>query len=248
MSNTKEQVLAFMNKCEELKSCKFIMATTKIKDLLKCIVNCPDLYRLFEAATKNFSYPDAKRRYLVTVNDGVFVRSYVVLPETIGQRLAFIFCLLVEFDKDNINLNDFLRQYFPEDGSYFASYKAFCDTIIKGLQDCISQVFREEVEESKTDLLEAPKTLPYRAGELHSSLDVAMLQEATFVYESRLPEDDKENGLKLLAALKKCIKAGNKEMVDALLCGYSYFVLDTKCVSNGVAELIELIESYEKYL
>ena len=93
MTDTKEQIKSFLDKCEELKSCKFIMATTKIKDLLKCIVNCPELYRLFEAVTKDFNYISAKSRCLVTVNDGVFTRSYVVLPDTVGQRLAFIFCL-----------------------------------------------------------------------------------------------------------------------------------------------------------
>ena len=57
MSSTKEQALLFLEKCDELKKCKFIMATSKIKDILKCIVNSPDLYRLFETVTKDFSYP-----------------------------------------------------------------------------------------------------------------------------------------------------------------------------------------------
>ena len=111
------------------------MATTKIKDLLKCIVNCPELYRLFETVTKNFDYPAAKSECLVSVNDGVLPTDCVVLPETVGRRLAFIFCLLVEFDKDTVNFNDFLRLYFPEDGSYFASYRAFCNIIIKGFRN-----------------------------------------------------------------------------------------------------------------
>ncbi len=243
MTDTKEQIKSFLDKCEELKSCKFIMATTKIKDLLKCIVNCPELYRLFEAVTKDFNYISAKSRCLVTVNDGVFTRSYVVLPDTVGQRLAFIFCLLVEFDKDNINLNDFLRQYFPEDGSYFASYQAFCNTVIKGLQDCIIQIFREEVGN-----IEAERALSARAGEILSSLSVALSQEAEFLTHRRIDDEEKENGLKILSALAKNIKAGDVENVDALICGYSYFVLNNKCVSDGVAEIIELIEAYEKNL
>lgn len=243
MSDTKEQILSFLDKCEELKSCKFIMATTKIKDLLKCIVNCPDLYRLFEAVTHDFNYLSAKSRCLVTVNDGVFTRSYVVLPDTVGQRLAFIFCLLVEFDKDSINLNDFLRQYFPEDGSYFASYRAFCNTVIRGLQDCISQVFKEEI-----GAIEEEKARSDRAGEISSALSVALSQEADFISKSRIEGDDKENGLKILTALAKNIKAGNMENIDALVCGYSYFILNNKCVSDGIAELIELIEAYEKNL
>ena len=243
MSDTKEQVLSFLDKCEELKSCKFIMATTKIKDLLKCIVNCPDLYRLFETVTGGFNYLEAKSRCLVTVNDGIFVRNYVVLPQTVGQRLAFIFCLLVEFDKDNINLNDFLRQYFPEDGSYFASYQAFCNTIIKGLQDCISQVFREEIT-----LIEQDKAKSSAKGEISSSLSVSLSQEVDFISKCLISEEEKENGLKILAALTKNLKAGNVENIDALLCGYSYFVLNNKCVSDGIAELIGLIEAYEKTL
>ena len=244
MSDTKEQVLSFLDKCEELKSCKFIMATTKIKDLLKCIVNCPDLYRLFETVTKDFNYLAAKSQCLVTVNDGIFTRNYVVLPQTVGQRLAFIFCLLVEFDKDNINLNDFLRQYFPEDGSYFASYQAFCNTVIKGLQDCISQVFREEIAQIEEEAVK-PSTI---AGEISSALGVALSQEMDFISKSKIADEEKENGLKMLAALAKNLKAGNVENIDALLCGYSYFVLNDKCVSEGMPELIELIEAYEKTL
>ncbi|MDE7082605.1 MAG: hypothetical protein K2O89_02750 [Clostridia bacterium] len=243
MTDTKEQVLSFLDKCEELKSCKFIMATTKIKDLLKCVVNCPDLYRLFEAVTKDFNYLAAKSKCLVTVNDGIFTRNYVALPETVGQRLAFIFCLLVEFDKDNINLNDFLRQYFPEDGSYFASYQAFCNTIVKGLQDCISQVFREEIA-----AIEEEKKHSVQVGEISSALSVALSQEIEYLNQSKIAEEEKENGLKMLSALAKNLKAGSVENVDALLCGYSYFVLNNKCVSDGIAELIELVEAYEKTL
>ena len=109
MTDTKEQILSFLEKCEELKSCKFIMATTKIKDLLKCIVNCPELYRLFETVTRKFDYPAAKEQCLISVDDGVLPQSYVMLPQTVGARLAFIFCLLVEFDKNTLNFNDFLR-------------------------------------------------------------------------------------------------------------------------------------------
>lgn len=243
MSSTKEQVLSFLDKCEELKKCKFIMATTKIKDLLKCVVNCPDLYRLFEAVTKDFNYLSAKSQCLVTVNDGVFTRSYVVLPQTVGQRLAFIFCLFVEFDKDNINLNDFLRQYFPEDGSYFASYQAFCNTIVKGLQDCVSQVFREELS------LPSPADgTGIKTGELVSALGVAFSQEAKFLADSNVIEEDKQNGFKILNALSKSVKEGNVEFIDALVCGYTYFVLNNNCVSDAIAELIELIEAYEKTL
>lgn len=242
MTDTKQQVLSFLEKCEELKSCKFIMATTKIKDLLKCIVNCPDLYRLFETVTKKFDYPNAKAECLITEESGAFDSSRVELPQTVGERLAFIFCLFVEFDRETLNFNDFLRQYFVEDGSYFASYRAFCNLIVKSLQECVLRIFEDDLEtlpEGKSDSAVA---------ELISALDISVSQEMQYVSDSSISEDDKENGLKILSELLKALKAGNENLIDALLCGYNYFILHTDCVSDGITELIQMIEAFEKKL
>lgn len=240
MMSTKEQVLSFLQKCDELKSCKFIMATSKIKDLLKCIVNCPELYRLFETVTRDFDYTAERKACLVNTDDGIMKRSYIALPRTLGDRLAFIFCLLVEIDRETINFNDFLRQYFAEDGSYFACYEAFCNKIIKSLQEAISQVFEEELQSM-------PDGKPnVEAAELISALELAFAKEMQFVSQSAIPDDDKENGVKILSSLLKAVKERREELVESLLCGYNYFVLQLGCVSDGIAELIQLIEVYQK--
>lgn len=245
MADTKEQVFTFNQKCEELKKCKFIMATTKIKDLLKCIVNCGELYRLFEAVTKDFDYPAFKAKCLVTVEDGIYQRSFVVLPQTVGQRLAFIFCILVEFDRDTLNFNDFLRKFFPEDGSYYASYRSFCALVIQGLQDAVMQVFREQLESVGPLQSVAPNS--YRA-ELKSVLNLALTEEISFLSESALSDEEKENGAELLRALAVAIGKGDVEYIGALVSGYNYFVLTNKCVSEGVAELMETIGAYVREL
>lgn len=218
------------------------MATTKIKDLLKCIVNCPELYRLFETVTKNFDYPAAKSECLVSVNDGVLPTDCVVLPETVGRRLAFIFCLLVEFDKDTVNFNDFLRLYFPEDGSYFASYRAFCNIIIKGLQECILQVFKDELDAVPSSEPNSDKA------EILSALEMSISQEMYFIADYAMPAEDKENGIKILSGLLRAVRLGNIDIIDSLVCGYNYFVLHLGCVSDAITELIQLIEDYEKTL
>lgn len=242
MSDTKDQVLSFLEKCEDLRSCKFIMATSKIKELLKCIASSPALYRLFETVTKDFDYPAAKNTCLVTADDGLLELSYVSLPKSVGDRLAFIFCLLVEIDNEAINFNDFLRKYFAGDGSYFACYKAFGDNIIKSLQDALAQVFEEEIGSAAI-----PKPNAEEA-ELMSALDIAISQEMRFISDSNVPPEDKLNGVKMLSALLKAIKSGNVEIIDALVCGYNYFILNFGCVSDGITEIIQLIEVYENNL
>ena len=247
MNDTKAQVLTFLEKCEELKNCKFIMATTKIKDILKCIVNNSELYSLFDTVTKNFDYIEAKTKCLVTVDDGLYGKSCVVLPQRVGERLAFIFCLLVEFDRDTLNFNDFLQRYFPEDDSYFASYRAFCRSIVDSLEGMIKQVFREQFEDEGEVFEPAPRADSLRA-KLISEIYLNISSEKQYILQSPIPKEEKEGGCKMLNALNNAVKEGNEDLIDALICGYNYFVLYHKAVSDGIAPLIESLAEYEKTL
>lgn len=246
MNSTKEHVLGFLEKCEELKKCKFIMATSKIKDVLKCIVNSPELYKLFETVTENFNYPEFKNKCLITVDDGVMRKSYVELPQTVGQRLAFIFCLFVEIDRDTLNLNDFLQIYFREDGSYFASYQAFCKSIVCSLQDLICQVFERQL--SEPDEKSGYSAVNSSRANLLTEISLVKESEKRFLSSSFLSQEEKANGLKMLDVLFDSVKEGNIERMDALVCGYNYFVLYNRCVSDNVASLIEAIGEYEAIL
>ena len=248
MSGTKEQVITFLEKCEELKKCKFIMATSKIKDLLKCIVNSPDLYKLFENVTKDFNYPEQKAKCLITSDDGLN-RSYVALPQTVGQRLAFIFCLLVEFDRDSLNFNNFLQTYFREDGSYFESYQAFCRVVISGLQDMIKLVFKACLQEDVSALIsESVPASDSKKASLISSVLISINEEINFILKSGLAEEDKEGAVKILTELASAVRSGNEDLIDALIFGYNYFVLYNKCVSGGISDLIESIAEIEATL
>ena len=244
MKTTKEQVLEFLEKCDELTKCKFIMATTKIKDLLKCIVNSPELYGLFDKVTQDFNYPEQKSMCLIS-GDGV-LPGRVVLPKTVGKRLAFIFCLLVEFDEETLNLNDFLQMYFIEDGSYFGSYRAFCDTIIVSLADLVKQVFKEQLDKDNK-VVENANTIYSEKSKLLTNIIYSLETEREYIL-GVAPADEVEGAVKMLNALTHALRDENEELIDALICGYNYFVLYNRCVSDNIAPLIESIAEFEKLL
>lgn len=243
MTDTKEQIKAFLDKCDEVSGCKFIMATTKIKDLLKCIASSRELYTLFDSVTEHFDYPTTKANCLVTVSDTLYERSYLTLPQNTSQALAFIFCLLIEFDRDSINFNDFLRRYYPEDGSYYASYRAFCSVVIKSLRDMVEATFADVL--SQPDGEQKPDA---EIAQLLSVIEILLSEEVHFIDGAVRDAADKEGGFKILSALSSAIKEGNIENIDALVCGYNYFVLHNDCVSDTVAQLIEAIGEFERLL
>lgn len=261
MENTKTQLTEFLNRCEEVKNCKFIMATTKIKDLLKSIVNSAELYELFDTVAANFDYIAAKQKCFVEA-EGMYGNSKVVLPDTIGDRLAFIFCLLVEFDRNDINFNAFLQKYYPKDGSYYASYHLFCDEVIGSLEAIICDVFHDILEEPQQAL---PQSQPvqqiayaHSVGAPHATPTApnpdtaAQINTVCMLIESEkenldlspLSEEDKEAARGMLVSLADAVRNGDGNLIKSLTCGYNYLVMQTTFVSDTLAVLFEALGDY----
>ena len=269
METTKTQLTDFLLKCEEVKNCKFIMATTKIKDLLKSIVNSAELYELFNTVAANFDYIAAKQHCFVEA-DGVYGNSKVVLPDTIGDRLAFIFCLLVEFDRNDINFNAFLQKYYPKDGSYYASYHLFCDEVIGSLQAIICDIFHDELEDKQQALPQsepapqigyAPANAAYATPasvaqpavvaqpnpSAATSINVICMlieSEKENLEASPLTEEDKDAARSMLTSLAEAVRAGDKKLIKSLTCGYNYLVMQTVFVSDTLSVLFEAVGDY----
>lgn len=252
MEDVRGQLKDFLEKCEEVKNCKFIMATTKIKDLLKSIVNSRALYQLFTSVSVEFDYLTAKAQCLLDVSDGFNNKGVVILPEAAQDKLAFIFCLLVEIDRDTINFNWFLQKYFSDDGSFYGSYYAFCDLIIDNLEKIIRSVFAKELAEDggveapsvEDETQPASQPDPARA-RMFSGISLLIAQEKQFILESSIPAEDKEAGYKMLSEIEKSLKSGNFELANALVCGYNYYILYNNSISQNVGTLFESIEEYE---
>lgn len=246
MQSVKGQVMHFLDKCEEMRNCKFIMATTKIKDVLKAIVNSAELYDLFNTVVSKFDYNAAKQRYLVSGNNGVYSANYVVLPDTVGERLAFIFCLLVEFDRDEINFNDFLRRYYHGDGSYYASYHAFCDDVVVSLENIIKDIYSREIAEGEQRALAERATADAdarTAGQI-SYLGLLISRERDFIGRSSIDEDDKVAADKMLEQLAAAVKACDRPLIEALSCGYNYFVSYFNIISDDAGLLFSALSEF----
>lgn len=250
MDGIKAEICDFLKKCEEVKNCKFIMATTKLKDVLKSIVNSRALYELFMSLSKNYDYTKGKKHCLVKSADGIFGKGRVILPENDGERLAFIFCLLVDIDREAINFNDFLRDYFSDDGSFYSSYYAFCETVIDNLEETVRRLFVEELG----DLFSQPQpeekeSMPSgKAAKLLSVISLLIAREKQFILESAIPNEDKEEAYKMLTEIYNNLKEGRFSTANSLVCGYNYYILYNNSISDSIQSLFENIDLYERTL
>ena len=249
MDTVKSRLTDFLDRCDEVKNCKFIMATTKIKDLLKSIVNSAELYELFNSVASKFDHIAAKERCFIETDD-FFGRSRIVLPDTRGDRLAFIFCLLVEIDRGDIQINAFLQKYYPKDGSYYASYHMFCEEIIGNLETIIREIFARDLAEPIQTVEErTPNAIPERVvdsaliGRINA-LSMLIAQELDFIASRPLSEEDMDAAATILTRLAVAIKACDTDDINALACGYNYFVMHTGAVSQTVEMLFDEIGGF----
>lgn len=122
---TREQALdSFLTATDELIHSKYILADSKVGDVLKSIAQSRLLYELFEYVTDGFDYAATKSVCLV---DG---GKAFALPQKESDVLAFCFLLLMEIDSRKEDVINIATSYFPRPEGIQASYNAFCEQIL----------------------------------------------------------------------------------------------------------------------
>ena len=231
MDTGREQIDTFLRRCDEVMQSKFILADTKIGDLLKAIAASDLLYAFFREITRNFDYPAAKEKYMNYAYESSKKRR-LLFPSDPSEKLAFIFCLLVDLDNKAIDLSDFLREYFYEDGSVYESYYAFCNQVVKPFKNDVKNIFRGGVPVAGAMPAAAGAA---KAGEVQDILRV-VAEERAAVFSSQLSDEKKVDALVILNALENCGCKG--AAACGLLCGYAYFAAASGWKSEALPALL----------
>ncbi len=222
MDMGREQIELFLRRCDDVMRSRFIIADTKISELLKSIATSDLLYAFFRDITKNFDYRAAQKKYLEDAPAGPAYGKKMLFPEDPQEKLAFIFCLLVEFDSKKRDLSEFLQEYFYEDGSVYESFYAFCNQVIKPFRNAVKLMFRDGMPQPGLPAAEQGAGItPASAVSVPENFRELVSAERGSVYASRLSDSEKVDALFILNALE-----GTKEgaVRTGLLSGYASFV------------------------
>lgn len=226
MDTGRQQIDLFLKKCDELMQSKFIIADTKIGELLKAIATSDLLYAFFREITKNFDYPAAREKYMNYMPEGTVNKRKLLFPENAEERLAFVFCLFVDFDAGRIDLGAFLQEYFYEDGSVYGSFYAFSNQVVKPFRNAVRTLFYGgRIARGKAE----------GRGELAAFAS----REREAVYASRLPDARKVEALVILNALSAQAEKGDARLIAALITGYRCFAEAAGWKSGALLQIAE---------
>lgn len=139
--NKDNEIIEFINACNDFIDGKFILADIKISKLLKIISNSTSLYDLIAECMINYDFQ--KEYDVAKISEG---NSCFMLPKEAHKIIPFVFCLLVEIDSKRINFNEFLKTQFPYANNQNEEYAAFSKNVIIPFRNAIANIFNIEIE------------------------------------------------------------------------------------------------------
>ena len=147
-----ENIKNFIEACDELISCKYLVAEYKIQALLKQLANTQEVCELVGDCLEQFNRDREFAKAYVQDGHGDFI---VVMPEEEYKILALVFCTLVDIDNKKIDFTDFVKRFFGRDENPF---KSFIQTMIVPFRNLFAEAFGMEADEIEEQEAETTET------------------------------------------------------------------------------------------
>lgn len=148
-----ENIKNFIDSCDELISCKFLVAEYKIQNMLKQLASAQEVCDLIGECVEQFNRDREFAKAYVQNNHGDFM---FVAPEEEYKMIALVFCTLVDIDNKKIDFTDFVKRFFGREENPFQS---FIDNMIVPFRFLMAEAFGilEEAKEEEKEEEEEPK-------------------------------------------------------------------------------------------
>lgn len=234
----------FLQACESLRNCKYVIAEQKIAAVLKSIADNKQLYSMFSVSLYGFNY---KLVFSECVNSGNFS-----LPDDAKKAIALVFRILLDIDDGKISLQNFLEAYFYS-VSINESYARFCLEVIAPFEKYCRTMFSRA--DAFFDIAAANNNLIYEddvSGKLHSELKTDALNCLTKLIDISEKEItgsiDRAEFQACLKGLTQMIDSDDYNMIISTFLGVKYAVAYFFKANRLVQELYKKLEYDVKHL
>lgn len=163
----KKQIESLIRDCNEMIEGKFILADSKISNILKDITKCKFIYNIMADCMSDFSFEKEFGRAKVRRHAR---ESYFVMPTEERKILAMTFCLLVQIENREIDFATFLKEYFTKDG--ITEYMAFTDEVMRPFRDVLIKIYESQEEPYEEEIEEGEQLMNEEEKKLYSQNEV----------------------------------------------------------------------------
>lgn len=136
-NNDAKKIQYFVALCDDLITCKFLVAESKIQKLLVSLAETQPIYELVSDCMEMFNRDREMNKAFVTDGKG---RFYAVIPTEEYKIIALVFCTLADIDQKKIDFTDFIKRFF-DDEEGVNCYTSFARRMILPFRELIAEAF-----------------------------------------------------------------------------------------------------------
>lgn len=239
-----QEVQNFLDACDELINCKFLVAEYKITKLLQTIAGSSDICSLISECLQSYNRDREFARTYIQDGHGEFV---CVMPTEEYKIVALVFCTLADIDNKKIDFTDFIKRFF---GNSENPYQAFIETMIIPFKSLISEAFvsgyneKENKEDEKEQNFENYETSEEVENieqedkfETSTKIAVQILSELEDLRESQLVADARN----VATSIIKTANLRDECVLMALAASLRYMSKGLKSIKFLVRELCDVV-------
>ncbi len=132
-----KSVEKFISACDDLITCKFLVAETKIQKILGLLAETPPVYELVSACMEQFNRDREMSKAFVQESRGNFV---CIMPQEEFKIIALVFCALADINAGRINFMEFVKTFFNDEEGV-TCFKRFIGVMIIPFRNLIADAF-----------------------------------------------------------------------------------------------------------
>ena len=258
-----QQIENFLSACDDVYTCKFLIAEHKIKKLLATLASTSQVCNLVAQCVEGFNRDKEFMRAYLQNSKGHFEFQ---APNDEVRMIALVFCTLAEIDNGNIDFADFIKRFFSDDDS-ITPYDNFVNKMILPFRNLMAEAFGyPKLGEQNNQIANAPdmtetqnmeenedKILPFPDEKYYSrekyekicskvqSIAVEMLSELENVRKC----DNIIEELKAICyAIVMATSDRDFDIVRGLALGLKYASKNCKTIKFLSRELAQVVEEY----
>lgn len=134
---SKIQLEKFVSACDELITCKFLIAENKISKILDALAETPPVYELVSECMEQFNRDREMGKAFVQEARGNFVCN---MPDEEFKIIALVFCTLADIHNGKIDFTDFVKRFFSNEENV-SPFKYFIEVMILPFRNLIAEAF-----------------------------------------------------------------------------------------------------------
>lgn len=150
MSDEARKIQVIIDNCNEMINGKYLVACTKLSQMLKSIAECGMVYEILADCVSGFEFETQFKRACARMPNG---KSHFVMPSRDEDILAMVFCIFVNIENKTIDFAAFLHDYFVKNNEN--EFDVFCRELVLPFRQRIGEMLlaiQKEEEDDRADL------------------------------------------------------------------------------------------------